>query len=92
VVCSGVSRTVRELVETAFGLVDLDPERYVVVDPAFVRPPDPVPLVGNPAKARRQLGWEPRMSFEELIKLMVESDLELLSRTGGRSGPDEALL
>jgi GDPmannose 4,6-dehydratase len=92
VVCSGVSRTVRELVETAFGLVDLDPERYVVVDPAFVRPPDPVPLVGNPEKARRQLGWEPRMSFEELIKLMVESDLELLSRTGGRSGPDQALL
>ena len=51
VVCSGVSRTVRELVDTAFGFVDLDPEPYVVVDPEFVRPPDPVPLVGNPAKA-----------------------------------------
>src|SRR3954469_2912894 len=50
VVCSGVSRTVRELVETAFAFVDLDPEPYVVVDPEFVRPPDPVPLVGNPAK------------------------------------------
>ena len=92
VVCSGVSRTVRELVETAFGLLDLDPEPYIVVDPALVRPPDPVALVGNPEKARRQLGWEPRMSFEELVKLMVDADYELLSRTGGRSGPDQALL
>jgi GDPmannose 4,6-dehydratase len=92
VVCSGVSRTVRELVDTAFGLLDLDPEPYIVVDPELVRPPDPVPLVGNPEKARRQLGWKPRMSFEELVKLMVDADYELLSRTGGRSGPDQALL
>jgi GDPmannose 4,6-dehydratase len=51
-----------------------------------------VPLVGNPAKARDRLGWEPRTSFEELVKLMVDADYELLARTGGRSGPDQALL
>jgi GDPmannose 4,6-dehydratase len=79
VVCSGVSHTVRELVAVAFGLVGLDPEPYVVVDPALVRPQDPVPLVGNPAKARSRLGWEPRTSFEDLVKLMVEADLEQLS-------------
>jgi GDPmannose 4,6-dehydratase len=79
VVCSGVSRTVRELVNTAFGLLDLDPEPYVTVDPQFIRPPDPVPLVGDRAKAHRQLGWEPQTSFEELVQLMVENDLALLS-------------
>jgi GDPmannose 4,6-dehydratase len=79
VVCSGVSRTVRELVDTAFGLLDLDPEAHVVVDPEFVRPSDPVSLVGDPSKARRQLGWEPRTSFEELIRMMVEHDLRELS-------------
>jgi GDPmannose 4,6-dehydratase len=83
VVCSGVSRTVRELVDVAFGIVDVDPEPYVVVDPDFVRPPDPVPLVGDPSKAHERLGWAPRTSFEELVRMMVESDLEVLSRTAG---------
>jgi GDPmannose 4,6-dehydratase len=75
VVCTGVSRTVRELVRTAFDVVGLDWEQYVVVDPALVRPPDPVPLVGNPAKAHAQLGWAPRTSFEDMIAEMVEADL-----------------
>jgi GDPmannose 4,6-dehydratase len=73
-------------VDVAFGLVDLDPERYVVVDPEFVRPPDPVPLVGDPSKARAQLGWEPRTSFDEMIALMVESDLQQLADERDRSG------
>jgi len=80
VVCSGVSRTVRDLVDVAFGLVDIDPEPYVVVDPAFVRPPDPVPLVGDRTKARTELGWEPSTSFEDMVAMMVEADLEELSR------------
>ncbi len=75
VVCSGVSRPVRELVETAFGVVGLEMDSHVVVDPAFVRPQDPVPLVGDPAKARERLGWEPRTSFEEMIEAMVQADL-----------------
>jgi GDPmannose 4,6-dehydratase len=79
VVCSGVSRTVRELVETAFAVVDLDPEPHVVVDPEFVRAQDPVTLVGDPSKARAKLGWKPRTSFEELIRMMVEHDLQELS-------------
>jgi GDPmannose 4,6-dehydratase len=78
VVCSGVSRSVRELVEAAFGVVGLEVDEYVVVDPEFVRPPDPVPLVGNPAKARERLGWEPRTGFEEMIGAMVEADLREL--------------
>ena len=50
----------------------------VVVDPEFVRPPDPVPLVGDPAKARERLGWEARTSFEDMIGAMVEADLREL--------------
>lgn len=79
VVCTGVSRSVRELVETAFAVVDLDPEPYVVVDPAFVRPPDPVPLVGDPSKAMAELGWRPRTSFQDMVREMVESDLAAFS-------------
>src|SRR3954465_8473311 len=77
-VASGVSRTVRDLAQTAFTVVGLDWEQYVVVDPAFVRPPHPVPLLGDPAKAKRQLGWEPRTSFEDMIAEMVEADVRAL--------------
>ena len=79
VVCTGVSRTVRDLVATAFAAVDLDWHEYVVVDPAFVRPPDPVPLVGDPAKAHAQLGWSPRTSFADMIGEMVDADLAALT-------------
>ncbi len=78
VVCSGVSRTVRELVETAFGLVGMPVDGRVVVDPEFVRPPDPVPLVGDNSKARELLGWAPRTGFEQMIEQMVEDDLREL--------------
>src|SRR4051794_2179411 len=84
VVCSGVSRPVRELVDTAFAAAGVDPEPYVVVDEDFVRPPDPVPLVGNPAKARERLGWQPRVSFEQMIGMMVETDLRELSEAAGQ--------
>jgi GDPmannose 4,6-dehydratase len=86
VVCTGVSRSVRELVEAAFAVVDLDPDAYVVVDPAFVRPPDPVALVGDPSKAMRDLGWQPRTSFEEMVREMVEADLELAERRAAALG------
>jgi GDPmannose 4,6-dehydratase len=89
VVCSGVSRTVRELVDAAFAVVDLDPEPHVVVNPEFVRPSDPVSLVGDPTKARTKLGWEPQTSFEDLIRLMVEQDLQDLSQ-GARVRSDIA--
>jgi GDPmannose 4,6-dehydratase len=86
VVCSGRSRTVRELVDTAFAVVDVDPAPYLVVDPEFVRPSDPVPLVGDPSKARRQLGWAPRTTFEDMIEMMVEADLRELGEARDRAG------
>jgi GDPmannose 4,6-dehydratase len=78
ILATGVSRSVRDLVETAFACVELDPDEHVSVDPSLVRPPEPVPLVGDPAKARERLGWSPRTSFEDLIAEMVEHDLRLL--------------
>ena len=78
VVGSGVSRSVRDLARTAFAAVDLDWEQHVRVDPAFVRPPDPVPLVGDPSRARERLGWVAETSFEDMIAEMVEHDLRVL--------------
>jgi len=78
VLASGVPRTVAELARTAFACVDLDAERYLRVDPALVRAPESTPVVGDPSKARRQLGWEPSVSFEELIERMVQADLRSL--------------
>ena len=75
VIATGVSRSVRELVATAFGQVGLDPDDYVRIDTALLRPPDPTPLVGDPTKARERLGWQPSTSFEELIASMVDADL-----------------
>ena len=80
VVCSGVSRTVGELVAAAFAIVDLEPGEHVVTDPDLVRRREPVSLVGDPSKAMRQLGWAQRTSFEELIQMMVEHDLDELGR------------
>jgi GDPmannose 4,6-dehydratase len=81
VVCSGRSRTVRELVGIAFAAAGIEVDDLVVVDPQFVRPPDPVTLVGDPSKARKRLGWEPRTSFEEMIESMVAADLRELGPT-----------
>lgn len=78
VLASGAARTVAELAQTAFACVDLDAERYLRVDPALVRSPERTPSVGDPAKARRELGWEPEVSFEELIERMVQADLRSL--------------
>ena len=84
VICSGVSHTVRDMVRVAFDHVGLDYQDHVVVDPAFVRPPDPVPLLGDPSRAREQLGWEPKVSFEGLVAMMVEHDLRELTEERDR--------
>jgi GDPmannose 4,6-dehydratase len=78
VVGTGETHSVRELCEVAFGHLDLDWEQYVVVDPAFYRPAEVDLLVSDPAKARRTLGWKPEVSFEELIQMMVDADLDHL--------------
>jgi GDPmannose 4,6-dehydratase len=78
VLASGAPRTVAELARVAFGSVGLDAERYVRVDPALVRPAESTPSVGDPAKARSRLGWEPEVSFDALVERMVRADLRAL--------------
>jgi GDPmannose 4,6-dehydratase len=75
VLAGGVGRTVQELVDVAFAHAGIDPAGRVRIDPQFTRGVEAVPLVGDPSKARRVLGWEPRVSFEELIGSMVDFDL-----------------
>jgi GDPmannose 4,6-dehydratase len=78
VLATGQSRSVGELIDTAFAHVGLSAAEHVVSDPEFVRPPDPVPLVGDPSLARERLGWTPETSFHDMIGEMVEADLALL--------------
>ena len=80
VVATGKAHTVREFLRIAFGAVDLDYEKYVVVDPRFFRPAEVDHLIGNPAKAQSKLGWEPKTSFAELVEMMVHEDLARLRR------------
>ena len=80
VVATGEAHSVRELVNIAFAHVGLDPDTHVRTDPRFLRPAEVEHLVGDFSKARSKLGWEPRTSFEDLVRLMVDSDLELLAR------------
>jgi GDPmannose 4,6-dehydratase len=78
VVGTGVAHSVRDLVKLAFAHVDLDWEEYVTVDPRFVRPAEVESLLANPAKVRRVLDWEPTVSFEQMVRMMVDADLERL--------------
>ena len=98
VIATGEMHSVRELVETAFGCVGLEWERYVKIDPRYLRPTEVDLLVGDPAKARRELGWQPKVTFQELVRLMVEADLELAEREAharsfqAKTGPAAAAL
>ena len=79
VIATGETHTVRECVEIAFDQAGLpDWEQYVELDPQFLRPAEVDLLVGDPSKAKHDLGWEPKTSFEQLIRLMTDSDLKLL--------------
>ncbi|MGW0193603.1 GDP-mannose 4,6-dehydratase [Nonomuraea sp. NPDC003201] len=82
VIGTGRMKSVRELVEAAFTAAGLDWERYVVTDQTLHRPAEVDLLCADPKKARTQLGWEPSVSFDELVAMMVESDLRLLSDGG----------
>jgi GDPmannose 4,6-dehydratase len=80
VIATGKANSVRECCEVAFDEAGLgDFEQYVTIDPAFVRPAEVDHLIGDPAKAGRDLGWQPQTSFEELIRLMTRADIELLA-------------
>jgi GDPmannose 4,6-dehydratase len=78
VIATGESHTVREFATLAFEHVGLDWERYLEIDPRYYRPAEVDYLMGDAAKARRVLGWEPKTSFEELVRLMVDADVKLL--------------
>ncbi len=80
VIATGETHSVREFVEFAFSEVGLDWEKYVVVDPKFVRPAEVELLIGDASKARRVLGWEPKVTFEELVKMMVKADVERIAK------------
>jgi GDPmannose 4,6-dehydratase len=78
VIATGVLHSVRDFADAAFERAGLDPAEYVVQDESFMRPAEMHDLVGDFSKAREKLGWEPRTSFDELVQLMVDHDLELL--------------
>ncbi|MEK6274702.1 MAG: GDP-mannose 4,6-dehydratase [Actinomycetota bacterium] len=79
VIATGEAHSIQEFVDVAFARVGLDPAQHVVVDPEFLRPAEVDHLVGDASKARSKLGWEPRVSFHELVEMMVDADLERLS-------------
>jgi len=81
---TGETHSVREFVELAFSYLDLDWKKYVVTDPKLVRPAEVDLLIADPRRAREELGWEPKVSFRELVKMMVDADVALTAREGGR--------
>jgi GDPmannose 4,6-dehydratase len=80
VIATGQSHSVQDLVELAFGHVGLDWQKYVRLDPKFLRPAEVDHLIGDPAKAKAALGWKPEVDFAGLVRMMVDADMERLSR------------
>ena len=80
VIATGVCHSVEEFLERAFGLLGLDYKKYLEIDETLYRPSEVMLLRGNPSKAKKILGWEPMITFDELIKEMVESDLDFYSK------------
>jgi GDPmannose 4,6-dehydratase len=79
VIGTGETHSVKSLVEIAFNHVGLDWEKYVKIDKSLIRPAEVDLLVADPSKAKKELGWEPQVNFEQLVKMMVDSDIERLS-------------
>ena len=78
VVATGESHSVREFLEAAFAHAGLDWRKYVEIDPNYYRPTEVDLLVGDASKAKKQLGWEPKTKFNDLVKLMVDADLQMV--------------
>lgn len=87
IISSGKTHAVKQFVELAFDHAGLNWEDYVVVDPRFVRPAEVDLLLGDPSKAKEKLGWKPTVDFENLVKMMVEADLECVAREIRNSRP-----
>ncbi len=90
VVATGEQHSVREFAEFAFAHVNLDWQDYVVVDQTLFRPAEVNTLRGDASKARQKLGWEPQVTFRELVAMMVEADLALVAATLGRKKPEQS--
>jgi GDPmannose 4,6-dehydratase len=82
VIATGIKHSVRDLVQTAFAHVGLDWQQHVEVDQSLLRPADVNTLCGDASKARKKLGWQPRVTFEQLVAMMVDADLERVQREG----------
>jgi GDPmannose 4,6-dehydratase len=78
VISTGLTHSVKDLLQIAFDYVNLNWEDYVLIDPKFIRPAEVKLLLGDFSKARKNLGWKPEVSFEELIKMMVDADLKII--------------
>jgi GDPmannose 4,6-dehydratase len=78
VIATGEVHTIKELCEEAYGYVGLDYKDHIYVDPRFVRPTETGPLVGDYSKAKKVLGWEPKVNFKELVRMIVDADLARL--------------
>jgi GDPmannose 4,6-dehydratase len=76
VIATGVSHSVRELIEISFARVGLDWQKHVYQDPALIRPAEVDHLLGDSTRAQTQLGWKPKVDFKQLVEMMVDADLE----------------
>jgi GDPmannose 4,6-dehydratase len=84
VIATGETHSVREFLEETFGYLDLDWKDYVEIDPRYFRPAEVDLLIGDSSRARQKLGWEPKISFRQLVRMMVDSDLEQARKTTGK--------
>jgi GDPmannose 4,6-dehydratase len=89
VIATGETHSVREFIERAFGYLDLDWQRHVEIDPRYFRPAEVDLLLGDAGKARRKLGWEPKVTFDQLVKLMVDHDLKLAKAESANAQTNE---
>lgn len=81
IIATGEAHSVQEFLDEAFKTVDLDPKKYVTINPKFLRPAKNTTLIGDTSKAKKAFGFEPKIKFKELVKLMVEADLKNLRKT-----------
>jgi GDPmannose 4,6-dehydratase len=84
VIATGETHSVREFLDQAFGYLDLEWQRYVEIDPKYYRPAEVEVLLGDSSKAKRELGWEPEITFPELVRLMVDHDLKLAQQEAAK--------
>jgi GDPmannose 4,6-dehydratase len=89
VIATGETHTVREFCEIAFEEAGLDWEKFVSIDPKFLRPAEVELLLGDYSKAKTMLGWTPKVSFKELVRMMVRNDIELLSNGQSRASIED---